>query len=162
MGTNYLSAHLRAPSRVEERREAARSQSAMHFPSFLKHSSSKGKKKRIPQQKSCLLHAPPSPRREQLGDKSLLLAPSDSSDALNPGPQVTVPGLAARGCRMLPHSLPQQNGKRFPALGLRGQRRSKGRVPASCQLCSSQQLFARIWEARNAGELQSAKITSLS
>lgn len=118
-------------------------------------------KKRVSQQKSCLLHVPPRARwdtgREQPGDKSLLLIPSDGSVALNPGPhtpasshtQAKVPGPAARECRVLRHSLPHQNGKNISCTGTAGPKEEQGAyfslLPVlAAERCLSQQLFAWI------------------
>lgn len=113
--------------------------------SFLSETAAGNAKK---QQKS---HVLPVPAHTRWGKSWVTPArPSarGGSDALDPGPHLKVPGMAARECRVLQHSLPHQSGKVFPALGLQLQRRSEGRyfslLPVLAASCWSQQLFAWI------------------
>lgn len=78
---------------------------------------------------------------------------------MNPRPHAKVPGLAAREHRVLQHSLPHQSGKAFPELGMLLQR-SERSISASCQFSVLEPAAVCTgWEARNAGELQYARIT---
>lgn len=101
--------------------------------SFLSETAAGNATKKTPQHKSHLLPVPPHTRWGNSWVTTAYPSPWRGSDAVNPGPHVKVAGLAARECRVLQHSLPHQSGKIFPVLGLLLQRRSEGRISASCQ-----------------------------